>query len=50
MDIALWIIAGLLAHRADDGMSYHAVLTNNSLSTDTRFAQPLQADTQTTVD
>jgi glycosyltransferase involved in cell wall biosynthesis len=44
------IIANLLAHRRPDGFSYHAVLTHNHLQTDTRFRQPLAADTQTTVE
>jgi glycosyltransferase involved in cell wall biosynthesis len=44
------IIANLLAHRRPDAFSYHAVLTHNHLQTDTRFRQPLAADTQTTVE
>jgi glycosyltransferase involved in cell wall biosynthesis len=44
------IIANLLAHRRPDGFSYHAVLTHNHLHTDTRFDQPLAADTRTTVE
>ena len=44
------IIANLLAFRRPDGFTYHAVLTHNHLHTDTRFAQPLAADTQTTVE
>jgi glycosyltransferase involved in cell wall biosynthesis len=43
------IIAGLLAHRSG-ALSHHAVLTHNTLSSDTRFAQPLAADTQTVFD
>ena len=44
------IIANLLAFRRPDGLSYHAVLTHNHLTTDTRFAQPLACDSQTTVE
>jgi len=42
------IVASLLAHRSSP--DHHVVLTHNTLSTDTRFAQPLQAATQTTVE
>jgi glycosyltransferase involved in cell wall biosynthesis len=44
------IVANLLAYRRPDGFTYHAVLTHNHLHTDTRFLQPLAADTQTTVE
>jgi len=44
------IVSGLLQYRQPDGMSYHAVLTHNHLSADTRFAQPLACDSQTTVE
>jgi glycosyltransferase involved in cell wall biosynthesis len=44
------IVANLLAYRRPDAFSYHAVLTHNHLHTDTRFAQALAADTQTTVE
>jgi hypothetical protein len=44
------IIANLLAYRRPDEFSYHAVLTHNHLHSDARFAQPLAADTQTTVE
>ncbi len=44
------IVANLLAYRRPDGLSYHAVLTHNHLSTDVRFAQPLACDSQTTVE
>jgi glycosyltransferase involved in cell wall biosynthesis len=44
------IIANLLAYRHPDTLAHHAVLTHNTLNTDTRFARPLAADTQTTVE
>jgi glycosyltransferase involved in cell wall biosynthesis len=44
------IIANLLAYRRPDGFSSHVVLTHNHLTTDTRFAQPLACDSQTTVE
>jgi len=44
------IIANLLAHRRPDDLAYHAVLTHNHLHTDTRFAAPLAADSQTTIE
>jgi len=44
------IIANLLEYRRPDGLGHHAILTHNHLSTDTRYARPLAADTQTTVD
>jgi glycosyltransferase involved in cell wall biosynthesis len=44
------IVANLLACRRPDGLGYHAVLTHNRLHTDARFAGPLAADTQTTID
>jgi glycosyltransferase involved in cell wall biosynthesis len=44
------IVANLLRYRRDDGFAAHVVLTHNHLSTDTRFAQPLACDTQTTVE
>jgi glycosyltransferase involved in cell wall biosynthesis len=44
------IVAGLLAHRRPDAFSYHVVLTHNHQSRDTRMAQPLACDSQTTVD
>lgn len=43
-------IANLLAYRRPDGLAYHAVLTHNHLSADTRFNQALVADGQVTVD
>ena len=47
---AMNIVANLLAHRVPDGFSYHAVLTCNHLSDDTRFDRPLAADSQRTVE
>jgi len=44
------IIANLLAYRRPDDLGYHAVLTHNRLHTDTRFAAPLLADSQTMVE
>src|SRR4029077_11339204 len=44
------IVANLLAYRQPDGLDYHAVLTQTHLHTDARFAAPLAADTQTTVE
>ncbi len=44
------IIANLLAYRQPDPFTYHAVLTHNHLHTDTRYAQALAADSQTTVE
>lgn len=44
------IIANLLEYRRPDGFSYHAVLTHNHLHYDTRFGQPLAADTQATIE
>ena len=44
------IIANLLEYRRPDGVGHHALLTHNHLHTDTRFARPLAADTQTTVE
>src|SRR4051812_13937091 len=44
------IISNLLAFRLPDGLSYHAVLTHNHLTTDIRFAQPLACDSQVTVE
>jgi glycosyltransferase involved in cell wall biosynthesis len=43
------IIANLLAYRRPDQFSYDVVLTHNHLHTDTRFSQPLAADSQSTV-
>jgi glycosyltransferase involved in cell wall biosynthesis len=44
------IIANLLAYRRPDDFEYHAILTHNHLHTDTRFAAPLAADSQTTIE
>jgi len=44
------IIANLLAYRRPDDLEYHAVLTHNHLHTDARFAAPLAADSQTTIE
>jgi glycosyltransferase involved in cell wall biosynthesis len=44
------IIANLLAHRRPDAYTHHAVLTHNHFHTDARFAQPLAADSQATVE
>lgn len=44
------IIVNLLAHRRADAFTHHAVLTHNHFHTDTRFAQALAADTQSTVE
>ena len=44
------IVAHLLEYRQPDAFTYHAVLTHNHLSTDVRFAQPLDCDSQTTVE
>jgi len=44
------IVANLLAHRSDDGLAYHAVLTHNHLDPDVRFGQPLACDSTTTVE
>jgi glycosyltransferase involved in cell wall biosynthesis len=44
------IIANLLAYRGADLLTHHAVLTHNTRHTDTRFARPLAADSQTTVE
>src|SRR5262249_9599511 len=44
------IIANLLAHRRPDDLGHHVILTHNRLHTDTRFAAPLAADTQATVE
>jgi len=44
------IIANLLEYRRPDGLTHHAILTHNHLSTDTRYARPLAADTQATVE
>jgi glycosyltransferase involved in cell wall biosynthesis len=44
------IIANLLAHRRRDAFAHHAVLTHNHLHTDTRFGQPLAADSQALVE
>jgi glycosyltransferase involved in cell wall biosynthesis len=44
------IIANLLEYRRPDGFGHHAILTHNLHDADTRFARPLAADTQTTVD
>jgi glycosyltransferase involved in cell wall biosynthesis len=43
------IVRALLANRAPDGLRYHAVLTDNLLSTDTRFSGSMGADGQCTV-
>jgi glycosyltransferase involved in cell wall biosynthesis len=44
------IIANLLEYRRPDGFGHHAILTHNHGDTDTRFARPLAADTQTSVE
>jgi glycosyltransferase involved in cell wall biosynthesis len=44
------IVANLLAYRRRDDLQYHAVLTHNHRSVDTRFAHRLAADTQTKVE
>ena len=44
------IVANLLAYRRPDGFATHVVLTHNALNTDTRYGQPLDCDTQTTVE
>jgi glycosyltransferase involved in cell wall biosynthesis len=44
------IVANLLAYRRPDDLAYHAVLKHNHLHTDTRFAAPLAADSQTTIE
>jgi glycosyltransferase involved in cell wall biosynthesis len=44
------IIASLLAYRQPDAFTYHAVLTHNRLHADTRYAQSLAADSQTTIE
>src|SRR5262245_45630129 len=44
------IIANLLAYRRPDALGYHAVLTHNQLHSDARFAAPLSAETQTTIE
>ena len=44
------VVSHLLEYRQPDGFSHHAVLTHNHFSTDTRFGQPLQCDSQTTVE
>jgi glycosyltransferase involved in cell wall biosynthesis len=44
------IIANLLAYRRPDQFSYDVVLTHNHLHNDTRFSQPLAADSQSVVE
>ncbi len=45
------IIANLLAYRQPDGWTHHVVLMHNTFkNTDVRFAQPLECDSQTTVE
>jgi glycosyltransferase involved in cell wall biosynthesis len=44
------IVANLLAFREPDAFSYHCVFTHNHLSTDTRFAQCVVADSQPVVE
>jgi glycosyltransferase involved in cell wall biosynthesis len=44
------LVANLLGFRQPDGLRYGVVLTHNRLSADTRFAQPLPADRQVTVE
>ena len=44
------IVANLLAYRQPDAFSYHCIFTHNHLATDTRFAQPVAADTQQVVE
>ena len=43
------IVRALIESRSPDGFSYHAVLTDNVLSTDTRYGGALRADSQSTV-
>ena len=47
---AMSIIASLLRYRTRDAFTYRAVLTHNRLDADTRFAEALAADSQTTMD
>jgi glycosyltransferase involved in cell wall biosynthesis len=44
------IIANLLAYRRRERWHHHVVLTHNRLDADQRYAQPLDADTQATVE
>lgn len=44
------IVANLLAYRQPDDLAYHAILTHNHLHADARFAAPLAADAQTTIE
>lgn len=44
------IVANLLAYRHADAFSYHAVLTHNRLSRDTRFGRTLPAETQRVIE
>jgi glycosyltransferase involved in cell wall biosynthesis len=44
------IIANLLRYRRPDAFRYDVVLTHNHLHWDTRYQQPLHADSQTTVE
>jgi glycosyltransferase involved in cell wall biosynthesis len=44
------IVANLLAYRRPDVLRHHAVLTHNDRHQDTRFAERLAADSQTTVE
>jgi len=44
------IVANLLAYRRPDEFSYHAVLTHNHFSVDTRYGEALAANSQTIVE
>lgn len=44
------VIANLLEYRRPDAFAYRAVLTHNRLDGDMRYARPLAADSQTTVE
>src|SRR5262249_34064931 len=47
---AIKIIAGLVAHRRDDGFAHHVVLTRNRLQDETRSAEVFHADTESVVE
>lgn len=47
---AMSIVANLLRYRGADAFTYRAVLTHNRLATETRFAERLAADSQTTME
>jgi glycosyltransferase involved in cell wall biosynthesis len=44
------IVANLLAYRQPDHLKYHAVLTHNRLTRDSRFGRRLACDSQTSVE